>query len=411
VIRRLRVPASAALDERIRNALSRGAPPAAVEAPADGPGTLTLLAMLMRKKPVRVVLGGLATAATVLALVLPASTTVAWSMDQTIAALQKYRGVFMVGRGLGRTSDSVFMLWGRANPSGTASEACLLIADHKVVWAKDNVTHYYEPAEKRVLVDRATTAFLSPWFGPKLFGMMSRVGDPTAREEADPVTGERRVSFRCSLQTAKGPESWLIEFDPKTKLPTRLKQWDKARPEGQPALDVERILYLEDVSPEVFSVHVPPEVRFVAKDLEIPEANLPLLADPKSGMSADGLSRNEACRRMVQAFWGAAMARDLARLRELCPLVSGWNDALVRGILDQDAAVELLEIGAIEKEGRSRLGSMALVPSRVRCRDGRQLEVKILVQFRETDAGTTSCVVHAPYGIPFEIGENTPTRR
>jgi hypothetical protein len=74
-----------------------------------------------------------------------------------------------------------------------------------------------------------------------------------------------------------------------------------------------------------------------------------------------------------------------------------WPDRLLLDLMAEDEAVELLRIGAIEKEGQSRLGALALVPSRIRCRDGRVREVKIIVQFRETDQGA-SCVVHGNYG-------------
>ena len=56
-----------------------------------------------------------------------------------------------------------------------------------------------------------------------------------------------------------------------------------------------------------------------------------------------------------------------------------------------------MQIGAIEMEGRSPLGALALVPSRLRCRDGMVREVKIIVQFRESGQGT-SCVIHGNYG-------------
>ncbi len=400
-IRNLRVSASATLDERIHTAIaattSRPAPPSEREL-----SLMQILNLLMKEKTTRFAFGTLAVTAMLVAAILKTSTATAWSMDDTIAALRKYRGIFMVGRGLGKTPDSVFMVWGRANPSGTASEACLLIADDNQVWAKDNVTHYYSSAEKKVLVDHATTAFITPWFGPKLFGMMSKASDREARRDTDPVTGENRVSLTCSLHNAQGLQSWKIEFDPKTKLPTRLKQWNNLKRQGKPVFEAERILYLEDVSEEIFAVHVPADVEFAEKPLEIPEANLALLADPKTGIAVEGLSRDAASQKIVGEMWTAVIGNDLARLRELCPILAGWKDEVVHELLAQDEPVEVLKLGNIEKEGASRLGPIALVPSQVRCKDGRRLEVKMLVQFRDL-GGAKACVVHGPYGIPYEL--------
>lgn len=402
VIRQLRVPPSPELDERVHEAIKQAERSASLIPPSTEPSLLALLTLIMKKKSTRFAFSTLALTAVLVATMLKTSTVTAWSMDETIAALRKYRGIFMVGRGLGQTRDSVFMVWGRANPSGTASEACLLISDGNQVWAKDNVTHFYSPSEKRVLVDPATTAFLSPWFGPKLFGMMAKMGDGKARRSTDAETGQDRVALTCSLQGAHGPRSYQIEFDPVTKLPTSLKQWDNLKRHGKPAFHAEQILYLEDVSEEIFKVRVPADVRFIPKALEIPEANLALLTDPRAGIPTGGLSREAAGRKLVGEVWAAVIGNDLSRLRELCPLLTGWKDEVVREMFAQEEPAEVLVVGGIEKEGTSRLGPIALVPSRVRCKDGRQLEVKMLLQFRDSGTGE-SCVVHGPYGIPFEL--------
>jgi hypothetical protein len=42
------------------------------------------------------------------------------------------------------------------------------------------------------------------------------------------------------------------------------------------------------------------------------------------------------------------------------------------------------------------------VPAIVRCKDGRRVEEKMTVQFRNIGS-KPSCVVHGPYGLPREI--------
>jgi hypothetical protein len=66
--------------------------------------------------------------------------------------------------------------------------------------------------------------------------------------------------------------------------------------------------------------------------------------------------------------------------------------------------VKLLSIGDIERTGQSRIGPLALVPSRLQCKDGKVREIWMVVQFRETDRGV-SCVVHGPHGNSIEVKE------
>jgi hypothetical protein len=108
---------------------------------------------------------------------------------------------------------------------------------------------------------------------------------------------------------------------------------------------------------------------------------------------------------LLQQFWAAVINDDVARLHQLCPVTATWPDRLLRDVVAEEHAVELLKIGSIQKEGQSKLGPLALVPSRIRCLDGKVREVKIIVQFRQTEQGM-SCVVHGNYGYSVEVEES-----
>lgn len=192
-----------------------------------------------------------------------------------------------------------------------------------------------------------------------------------------------------------------MEFDAKTKLPISMKRWLNLERHGAPDFYFEKIVYFEDLPDSAFRFEPPRRVQFAEKPLTIPEANLAMLSDPRSGMPAEGLTREEACRKLLEQFWTACINNDLERIHQLCPLTATWPDGLLRDAGSQDDVVELLKIGGIEKEGQSRLGPLALVPRRVRCRDGRVREIKIVVQFRQTEQGT-SCVIHGNYGYSVE---------
>jgi len=64
--------------------------------------------------------------------------------------------------------------------------------------------------------------------------------------------------------------------------------------------------------------------------------------------------------------------------------------------------VEILKVGAIRKTGQSKLGPIAAVPVVLRLQNGKKVEEKMIVQFRQI-GGNSSCVVHGPYGMPREL--------
>jgi hypothetical protein len=75
---------------------------------------------------------------------------------------------------------------------------------------------------------------------------------------------------------------------------------------------------------------------------------------------------------------------------------------MLRDSDEETRGAQLLKIGDIERTGRSKLGPLALVPVWFRYKDGREREVWMLVQFRETDQGA-SCVVWGAHGYSLDV--------
>lgn len=345
-------------------------------------------------------LAGVAATIIVGTLVVVHWSSPAWALSEAIEALRPFRAVHMVGYGTGLDGVSQPMeLWARANAEGTQSGACLARTDDMVAWVDGAQTYYYFAAQNKVVVDPGIMIGLHPWCGPELLEMLSEEAlDCRIRAGVDPVTGHGRIVVTGGMDTAFGPQSWRIEFDESTSLPIRMQQWSNRKRQGAPVFSAETMIYFEDLPDSDLVFEVPPGVPFEKKPLTIPEENLALMATPDAGIAVDGRGRDEACRKLLGEFWAAAIQGDLARMRTLCPILERWDDKLVRMILDQEgSAVELLEIGPVIHEGASAVGPLALVPSRVRSRDGLVREVRILVQFRHGESGTT-CLVHGKYG-------------
>jgi len=402
LIERLHVPASAELDERVHESIRRAEHPGPVAFASDEPSLLALLTMIMKKKSIRYTLGTTLVLALIAGVILNHATTTAWAMEQAIEALQKYKAVRMTGYTTAGGGPAPAEIWARADATGTRSDECLVRSDNWTAWVEHNKTYFYDHASKRVFVDPAITMGLDPWLGPKLLTALARMPDYQAIEGDDPATGQKQIIVTASIESATGPQSFTIEFDARTKLPVSMKHWQNVDRQGAPDFAFDKIVYFEDLPDGSLNFEPPAGVAFEAKPLTIPEANIAILRNPKSGISVGGLSPDEACRKILGQFWEAVINDDVARIHQLCPITAGWPDKLLLDVMAKDDVVELLGIGDIEKEGQSSLGRLALVTSRVRCADGKVREVKIVVQFRQTDHGL-SCVIHGNYGYSVVV--------
>jgi len=408
VIRRLRVPASPELDERVREAIQQAKCPVPLASSTNEPSLRALLTMIMKKKSVRYAFGTTMGLTLVAALVLSHSTTTAWAMEQAIEALQKYKAVRMTGFTTVGGCPAPAEIWARANATSTRSEECLAKSDNFTAWVEDYKTYVYDHASNKVFVDPAITMGLDPWLGPKLLETLAKMPDYKAVQGDDPASGQKQILVTASIESATGPQSFAIEFDADTKLPVSMKHWQNVDRQGGPDFAFDKIVYFEDLPDNSFTFQPPAGVQFEAKPLTIPEANIEILRDPNCGISTAGLTRKAACRTILELFWGAVIKNDLLRIRQLCPITSSWPDNLLLDVMKEDKVVELIQIGDIEEEGQSSLGRLALVPSWVRCEDGQIREIKIVVQFRQTEMGTT-CVIHGNYGYSVLVkSENQP---
>jgi len=400
MIRRLRVPASAALDEKVLGEIAKVAEQRLpLRSSASDFSVWQIIRIVVKNKPARYTLATSLSLALIAVFALHYTAPPAWAIEQAVAALQKFKAIQLVGH---TATGSPLEIWARANESGTRSDACLAKLEGFTVWVKDNQTYTYDHAGNTVYVEPGITAGTNPWFGPKFLTTMARMPDYQALEGHDPATGQARMLVTGSIESVTGPQSYLIEFDVRTKLPVSTKRWDNLTRQGAPAVTIERMVYFEDLPDSAFTFAPPPGVQFAAKPLTIPEENVATLSDPNCGMPADGLTQEEACRRLLERFWTAWIADDLPQIHQLCPLTARAPTSLLRELAGEEDAAEVLTIGGVEQNGQSSLGPLALVPSRVRCKDGKVRDMKMVVQFRHTEQGV-SCVIHGPYGYSFEV--------
>jgi len=331
-----------------------------------------------------------------------------WAIEQSIEALRDYSGVYMAGTVMDEYgTQKGCELWMRANKSLTSSKDTIIRVDNGVIqWVEDGSTYTYVPQNNTVYYENAVIAGMSQWPGPTLLELFAFSESTETIRGINPATGHEQVTLLSSFIDAHGTKSYSITFDAKTKLPVELVEWNNLDRRGAPAFHIRQITYYEDLPDSIFKVEYPTNANRVEKELTIPESSVGLLGDPQDGISAEGLSRQEAVELLLRQVYQAVMNEDFDRLRKLCPTIATVSDEFLRYLMQSEKpelrTEEIVEIGPIFKEGHSKIGPIVAVPCIIRTRGGTLREDKMIVQFRNI-GGKSSCVFHGPYGMPHEI--------
>jgi hypothetical protein len=326
-----------------------------------------------------------------------------WALSDTIEALKNLNAVHVIGAFPGGTAQ----IWMRSNKTGSYSTDSVVRGSHgAITWTKDGSTYHYEPGQNTVYFENAITLGLSQWLGPELMEMLSKADNTQTIRGKDAATDRERITLICSMIDVNGPQSWMIEFDLETKLPVALKQWQNLDRGGQPDFEAYKITYYEALPDNLFEVHIPGDPTYTEKPLIIPDENISTLSNPQDGISIEGLSQQEAAEKTVRKLYQAVIDQDIDQLKNICPLCRNWNDEFLRDIVfkpgENDRIAKIIKINKIQKTGNSRLGTIAAVPAILHLQNGKKVEEKMIIQFRELD-GKSTCVVHGPYGLPREI--------
>ncbi len=327
----------------------------------------------------------------------------AWALEQSIEAVKDFRAIHLVGSFPGGTAE----IWIRANEAGTQSTDVIVKGSHgAITWSQDGSTYHYEPSQNTVYFEHALTIGMSQWLGPELLEMLSQAENTELIHGRDAATGRDRVMLMCSMIDVHGAQSWVIEFDVASKLPVAMKQWQNLDRSGPPSFDAFKIIYSEDLPDSIFEVNIPGNPTYSEKPIAIPDENIGILSNPRHGISTEGMTQQKAAEEAVRIMYQAIIDQDLDQLKNICPVCHNWGDQFLRTIIfkpDKDnRIVEILEIGQISKTGHSKLGPIAAVPTVFRLQNGKKVEQKMIIQFRQL-GGKASCVVHGPYGISREI--------
>jgi len=227
----------------------------------------------------------LATAAAVLVAVfvlttLDRSISTAWSVEQTIAAIERVKSLQIKGTALwGPDSESElvnFNFWIRSPGENSEPLKMRFECEKRIVVVQDNVAYECWPHEKIARVKHGPgisdlkywykAAELSPWLTGKMLETLRLFSDDwnqTAQKDTD--SGQEQIVVTCSYHPSN--TSFLIVVDPKTKLMQTAKLWQNLKQAGEPDIDAQTFIYNKDISDELFEI--PPGMTIVnEKEIE-----------------------------------------------------------------------------------------------------------------------------------------------
>ena len=212
------------------------------------------------------------------------TSNTAWAIEQSIRALSEYNAVLVEGLACERawgppdSNESPEMRpsrwWAVANAEQTMVEMYRFEFDGVTLLTTDgHKTWKYEPQANRVTIRSQPYTAAECWVGSEFLEQIKQahdVGTITRWEETsaeDPATGRQQIILSVAWLEKRwnGPRSLRLEFDPASKLLTRMTQWENADWEGSPSYVGEKITYYESLPDELFEFEIPAGATIVEK--------------------------------------------------------------------------------------------------------------------------------------------------
>jgi len=329
------------------------------------------------------------------------AATPAWAIDQSIEAMKNYRCIYFSGvvsmswedsfQGLGiqklsalPESQGEFQMWARADEELSRSSRVKMVLPGNVIISSGEQQAFLKLSDGTTYDIQGDLMRIDPWPTSELLSILKEDSDSwTEFRGRDAATGRERIFVEYSSFYEN--RFYKFEFDSESKLLVSLKQWEDSKsPEGPPIFDIRKIVFFEQLPDEIFGIDLP-------EASEIIPVAVPLY-DPNYGMSAEGLTRQQACRKILTEFCRKASEQDFDGIRRLFPCSAGWSDEVLRRNFGGDQRpVELLEVGQIYE---SKIGPV--VPCTIQLKK-EKIVVDMIVMFREID-GKSSCVIYSNKG-------------
>jgi hypothetical protein len=313
------------------------------------------------------------------------TVTPAYSVEQTLQAMQNLRTMYMVCRDW---DDDEFEMWIELNPETGIPEYC------RAYWPKIKVlnisrpdtSYQYSELDNQVQINSGQLYQMNiapaKVFEQLLLASQEKPDSVTIFHERDRQSGKSLIV----VITQSHNQSYKIYIDPETKLPVRLKGLENNQL-GAVVKDIENIEFNIDLPEDIFEFDIPQGAKIIDHD-----SNAKLLNDPQNGISTEGMTEQQAAENIATIYWNAIIEMDETTARKVAPL----SAKMAGGSLLE----ELVEVGRLYIQPGCGIGK--LIPCRIRYKDGSLKEWKLIIKTRNID-GHHSCVIAGFYASPVEI--------
>jgi len=312
------------------------------------------------------------------------TVTPAYAIEQTIEAMKNIVTVHFFATDW---QDREMETWIKVNPETGENDYHYLNEPERgqISISSPEITHFYHPKENKVRIVEGQALRSDIRFGRFIEDIVDKVIEPENGElqvikEHDPNTGEEVI-----VLWAESPNYEMEAFiDPETKLPIKMN-FARATP-GQIIKSVDEIYYNEPLPEGLFDFEIPDGAEVIRE-----QRLWPVIDDPKYGICAEGITKDEARVKIIKEFWGHVINKDFESAHMLLPVASIERFKEVFGELGKlGGVVELISIGEPFEKANINFG--ILTPVQVRFSDGTILELYQITHFRRID-GKLSCVL------------------
>lgn len=330
----------------------------------------------------------------------------AWAIEQSMEAMENYRGFSCYGTitipwteifkqlGVGNLPDlpeltGDFELWAQADEELSRTSKVKIYCPNNVTISGSKLHAYIQLADGTTYDMAGDYMKIDPLADPKGMRQLKELTNTWVElHGVDAETGRKRIFVKCGISESN--RSWQFEFDSESKLLVNFKQWNTSScHQGTPTIEQNRFVYYDRLPENIFEIKLPESDKLIT-------VNTPL-TNPDYGISAEGLTQEEACYKIIEQIWQAMNEHNFEMIRKLTPLAADMNDDHIKSLLGgEPASLKLVEMGEIHE------GVLGPTVPCVFQKDDKKMIVDIVVMFREND-GLSSCIIYGNIGQPRPV--------
>jgi outer membrane lipoprotein-sorting protein len=316
------------------------------------------------------------------------SIPTAYAIEQTLEAMQNLRTVHMQYKDWNNNEHE---MWIQLDSKTGVPEYCRSYCPKLKSLDISTPQTSYQYSERANLVQVNSGKLYNIGVAPaKIFEQLlqcSKMNDPNFKVQ---ILNEYSSEIGKNLIVAISEtpyDSWKIFIDPETKLPVRMYCLKRVNKMGALFKDIDKIEFNVDLPEDIFKFDIPKGARIIDHDY-----NNKILSDPKYGISADGMTEQQAAEQIATTYWNALIAMDKITAQKMAPVSAQ--------MVDGSLLAELVEVGKLYVEPGCGIGK--LIPCKIRYKDNSMKMWKLVIKSRNID-GKPSCVIDGYFDSPREI--------